>query len=42
MCKKASQQINVLKRIGKYINFESRKAVYHDFIMSTFKFCPLV
>ena len=32
MCKKASQQINVLKRIGKYLNFESRKAVYHAFI----------
>ena len=42
MCKKASQQINVLKRIGKYLNFESRKAVYHAFIMSTFNFCPLV
>ena len=28
MCKKASQQINVLKRIGKYLNFESRKAVF--------------
>ena len=34
--KKASQQINVLKRISKYLNFESRKAVYHAFIMSTF------
>ena len=42
MCKKASQQINVLRRIGKYLNFESRKAVYHAFIMSTFNFCPLV
>ena len=35
MCKKASQQMNVLKRIDKYLNFESRKAVYHAFIMST-------
>ena len=42
MCKKASQQINVLRRIGKYLNFESCKAVYHTFIMSTFNFCPLV
>ena len=38
MCKKASLQINVLKRIGRYLNFESRKAVYHAFIMSTFNF----
>ena len=40
MCKKASQQINVLKRIGKYLNFESREAVYHASIMSTLNFCP--
>ena len=33
-CKKASQQINVLKRIGQYLNFESRKAV--------FNFCPII
>ena len=42
MCKRVSQQINILRRIGKYLNFESRKAVYHAFIMSTFNFCPLV
>ena len=37
MCRKASQQINVLKRIGKFfLNFESRKAVYHAVIMSIF------
>ena len=42
MCRKASQQINVLKRIGKFLNFESRKAVYHAFIMSIFNFCPLI
>ena len=42
MCKKASQQIDVLKRIGKYLNFESRKSVYHAFIMSIFNFCPLI
>ena len=42
MCRKASQQIKVLKRIGKFLNFESRKAVYHAFIMSIFNFCPLI
>ena len=43
MSKKASKQINVLKQIGQYLNFESRKAVhlYHAFIMSIFNFCPL-
>ena len=42
MCEKASQQINVLKRIGQYLNFDSRKAIYHDFIMFIFNFCPLI
>ena len=42
ICKKASQQINVLKRIGKFLNFESRKTIYHAFIMSNFNFCPLL
>ena len=42
ICRKASQQINVLKRIGKFLNFESRKTIYHAFIMSNFNFCPLI
>ena len=42
ICKKASQQINVLRRIGKYLTLEGRKAIYHTFIMSNFNFCPLV
>ena len=42
MCRKASQQINVLKRIGQFVNFGSRKAVYRAFLMSIFNFCPLI
>ena len=42
MCRKASQQINVLKRVDQFLNFESRKAVYHAFIMSIFNFCPRI
>ena len=42
ICRKASQQINVLKRIGKILNFESKKTIYHAFIMSNFNFCPLI
>ena len=42
ICRKASQQINVLKTIGKFLNFESRKTIYHAFIMSNFNFCPLI
>ena len=42
ICRKASQQINVLKRNGNFLNFEARDTIYHAFIMSNFKFCPLV
>ena len=42
ICRKASQQINVLKRIGNFLNFQSRKTIYHAFIMSNFNFCPLI
>ena len=42
ICRKASQQINFLKRFGNFLNFQSRKTVYHAFIMSNFNFCPLI
>ncbi|KAK6176060.1 hypothetical protein SNE40_014416 [Patella caerulea] len=42
ICRKASKQINVLKRIGKHLPITCRKLIYHSFIMSTFNFCPLV
>ena len=41
-CKKASEQINVLKRSGQYLNFESRNAIYHACIMSFFNCRPLI
>ena len=41
ICRKVSQLLNVLKRIGKFLNFESRKSIYHAFIMSNFIFSPL-
>ena len=42
ICRKVSQQINVLKRIGKFLNFQSRKSIHHAFIMSNFNFYPLI
>ena len=42
ICRKASNQINVLKRIGKNLTLSCRKAIFHSFIMSIFNFCPLV
>ena len=38
ICRKALQQINVLKRIENFLNFKSRKSIYHAFIMSNFNF----
>ena len=42
ICRKASRQINVLKRIGQHLPLACRKLIYHSFIMSSFNFCPLV
>ena len=41
ICKKAGQQINVLKRIGKNLCRLSRLTIFHSFILSNFNFCPL-
>ena len=34
MCKKASQQLNILKGIGKYLNILGRLTIYYSFILS--------
>ena len=41
MCKKASRQLNALKRVGRYLCKLGRLTVYHSFIMSNFSYCPL-
>jgi hypothetical protein len=41
ICKKASQQLNILKRIGKYINRLGRLTIYYSFILSNFNYCPV-
>ena len=41
LCKKTSHQLNVLKRIGKYLTLQGKIAIYHSFILSNFNFCPL-
>jgi hypothetical protein len=40
--KKASRQINVLKRIGKHLSKLGRLTIYHSYIMSNFNYCPVV
>jgi hypothetical protein len=41
ICKKASQQLNILKRIGKYLNRLGRLTIYYSFILSNFNYCPV-
>jgi len=41
ICAKASRQINILKRLSKYLNQDSRIAVYKSFISSNFSYCPV-
>ena len=41
ICRKASQQLNVLKRIGKHLSKLNKLTIFHSFILSNFNFCPL-
>ena len=41
ICKKASRQLNVLKRIGKHLCKLGKLNIYHSFILSNFNYCPL-
>ena len=42
ICKKASRQLNVLKRIGRHLCKLGKLNVYYSFILSNFNYCPLV
>ena len=41
VCKKASCQLNVLKRIGGHLCKLGKLNVYYSFVMSNFNYCPL-
>ena len=41
LCRKASQQLNVLKRLGSYLTKLNKLTIFHTFILSNFNFCPL-
>ena len=42
ICRKASRQLNVLKRMGKYLNRLGKLTIYHSFILSNFNYCPVI
>ena len=41
ICRKASQQLNILKRLGRYLDRLSKLTIFHTFFLSNFNFCPL-
>ena len=42
LCRKAARQINVLRRIGRYLPLACRRVIYQSFILSNFNFCPVI
>ena len=42
LCKKASNQLNAMRRIQKYMGFKKKKVVLNSFVLSNFSYCPLV
>ena len=42
ICRKASRQLNALKRLGFYIPLDTRRILANSFIISNFNYCPLV
>ena len=42
ICKKAANQLNVLKRLAYSLNYTQRKILAQSFITSSFNYCPVV
>ena len=41
ICRKASKQLAVLKRIGRFLTKQGKMVIYNSFIASNFSYCPL-
>ena len=41
ICKKASQQLAVLKLLGRFLTKQGKLVIYNSFIASNFSYCPL-
>ena len=42
LCKKASNQLNAICRLQKFIDNKSRKILLNSFVYSNFNYCPLI
>ena len=41
LCRKAGQQLNVLKRLSPFISRLNKLTIFHTFILSNSNYCPL-
>ena len=41
LCRKASQQLNILKRLGPCLSKLNKLTIFYKFTLSNFNFCPL-
>ena len=42
LCKKASNQLNAIGKIKKYMGFKEKEILLNSFVYSNFNYCPLV
>ena len=42
LCKKASNQLNSIGRIQKYMGFKGKEVFLNSFVLSNFNYCPLL
>ena len=40
LCRKAGQQLNVLKRLSPFLSRLNKLTIFHTFILSNFNYCP--
>ena len=42
LCQIANRKISALSRVAKFLNYGKGKILYNTFVMSNFKYCPLI
>ena len=42
LCKKAASQLNVLKRLSRFMGYNERRIIMQSFILSNFNYCALI
>ena len=42
LCRKAGQQLNVLKRFSPFLSRLNKLTIFHTFILSNLNYCPFV